>query len=259
MGKTRRKNGRRPRRTIKKMNGGRRRRTIKKMNGGRRRRRTMKGGWPFSKKESYSVEEGNADIAPFLEKKRIEKEDEERRRKYRAEKEKKKNQWKDFKEKNKKLFHSEWNKYKENKKNRYRMEKFPEDQYTEFIKENGSNIKNLSEYYYGSDSDYGIEMCDKFRIDDGYWYDDISNNIFYFADDKEYQESGLITKCITLDEFIIDEIIKYKDEDEYFYTDGIGDRELRGIRSDFRIATINRAEIESKGRISIPGSEYDDY
>ena len=53
------------------------------------------------------------------------------------------------------------------------MEKFPEDQYTEFIKENGSNIKNLSEYYYGSDSDYGIEMCDKFRIDDGYWYDGI--------------------------------------------------------------------------------------
>ena len=73
MGKTIRKNGRRPRRTIKKMNGGRRRRTIKKMNG-RRRRRTMKGGvWPFKKKESYSVEEGNADIAPFLEKKRIEK------------------------------------------------------------------------------------------------------------------------------------------------------------------------------------------
>ena len=59
MGKTIRKNGRRPRRTIKKMNGGRRRRTIKKMNG-RRRRRTMKGGvdlYLFSEYDDFAREQ----------------------------------------------------------------------------------------------------------------------------------------------------------------------------------------------------------
>ena len=149
------------------------------------------------------------------------------------------------------MIDSKWNKYKESKKNRYRSEEFSEDQYTEFIEENGSNIEHLN---YG---DYGLEMCGEFRIKNGYWYDDISNNIFYFADDKEYQESGLITKCITRDQFIIDEIVDRKQE--YNYIDGgITYYNITQMSNELRILNINREKLKTIGRISM-SSEYDDY